>query len=49
VPLLITLYPPLYKRIDPKLFGVPFFYWYQLATVMVGVACTSAVYRATRR
>ena len=48
LPLLVTLYPPLYNRRTPELFGLPFFYWYQLAVVAVGVACTFAVYRATR-
>jgi uncharacterized membrane protein YhdT len=49
VPLLITLYPPLYNRADPGLFGIPFFYWFQLAAVVVGIACTAIVYRATSR
>ena len=48
VPLLVTLWPPLYNRRDPHLFGIPFFYWYQLLTVVVGVASTLLVYRATR-
>ncbi len=48
VPLVVTLYPPLYNRSEPELFGIPFFYWYQLAVVVVGVACTYVVYRATR-
>ena len=47
-PLVVTLWPPLYNRRDPELFSIPFFYWYQLATVFVGVACTVAVYRRTK-
>ena len=35
VPLLATLFPPLYNSIDPTLFGIPFFYWYQLAAIGV--------------
>ena len=31
VPLLVSTY----DRIDPKLFGFPFFYWYQLAWVFI--------------
>jgi hypothetical protein len=49
VPLLTVLYPPLYNRADPHLFGIPFFYWYQLAMIPVSVLCTLVVYRATRR
>lgn len=49
LPLATVLYPPLYNRIDPALFGIPFFYWYQLAMIAVSVACTLAVYRAGSR
>jgi Protein of unknown function (DUF3311) len=49
VPVLLVAYPPLYNRSDPQLFGVPFFYWYQLAVIPVSVVCTTAVYRAGRR
>ncbi|MBC7375139.1 MAG: DUF3311 domain-containing protein [Frankiales bacterium] len=49
LPLLVTLYPPLYNRVTPELGGIPFFYWYQLAVISVGVVCTYAVYRASRR
>lgn len=48
VPLLVTLYPPLYNRATPQLIGIPFFYWYQLAVIVIGVACTYAVYLRTR-
>ncbi len=48
LPLLATLIPPLYNRHDPELFGIPFFYWYQLAAIGIGVTCTIVVYRATR-
>ncbi len=33
IPLLATLYPPLYNRLEPLLFDIPFFYWYQLAAI----------------
>ena len=48
VPLLTVLYPPIYNRTTPELAGIPFFYWYQLAAVVVGVACTYVVYVKTR-
>ena len=48
LPLLATLYPPLYNRRTPELFSIPFFYWYQLFAVTIGVVCTYVVYRATR-
>lgn len=42
------LYPPLYNRLTPTLFGFPFFYWYQLAWVFVTTALLLVVYRKTR-
>jgi hypothetical protein len=49
IPLLATLYPPLYNRIKPLLFDIPFFYWYQLAAIVLSVIVTLLVFRKTRR
>ena len=49
LPLLATLIPQLYNRTGPELFGIPFFYWYQLAAISVGVVSTLVVYRVSRR
>jgi hypothetical protein len=48
LPLLATLIPPLYNRTEPRLFDIPFFYWYQLAAISIGVICTLIVYRNSR-
>ena len=48
VPVVLLIYPPLYNRDDPELGGLPFFYWYQLAVVPIGVACTAVAYLKTR-
>lgn len=48
LPLVATLIPPLFNREEPRLFDIPFFYWYQLAAIAIGVSCTLIVYRATR-
>jgi len=45
---LISLLTPLYNRVDPRLFGMPFFYWFQLFCIIVGVVVTSLVYTMTR-
>jgi hypothetical protein len=34
-PFVGELWPPLYNHADPALFGLPFFYWYQLLWVIV--------------
>ena len=47
-PFLALLYPPLYAKDDPELFGFPFFYWYQFAWVVVTAVLTAIVYRVTR-
>jgi uncharacterized protein DUF3311 len=43
-----VLWPPLYNKAEPALIGVPFFYWYQLAWVIVGAILTAIVYFATQ-
>jgi Protein of unknown function (DUF3311) len=35
LPFVGTLLPFIYNRAEPSLFGLPFFYWYQLAWVVV--------------
>jgi uncharacterized membrane protein len=49
VPIVVPLIVPFYNRVEPTLFGWPFFYWMQLAFVALGVLTTVVVYRATRR
>ena len=49
VGIVLPLLVPLYNRVEPTLFGWPFFYWFQLLLVGVGVLVTSTVYRMTRR
>jgi hypothetical protein len=48
IPVLGTLIPPIYNFEDPKLIGIPFFYWYQLAWVPLSVVISTLVYRKTR-
>jgi hypothetical protein len=44
IPFLGVLWVPFYNRIEPSLAGIPFFYWYQLAWVILGAAVVLAVY-----
>jgi hypothetical protein len=44
IPLLAILWVPSYNKIDPALGGVPFFYWYQLAWILVGATFVLLVY-----
>jgi Protein of unknown function (DUF3311) len=43
----VILWPPFYNRVEPTLFGIPFFYWFQLLWVLVSAAFTAVVYVAT--
>ena len=49
VALVIPLLTPLYNRISPQLWGLPFFYWCQMAFVVMGASVTGIVQLATRR
>ena len=44
----MVLWPPFYNKLEPMLWGMPFFYWYQLACVIVGAVITAIVYNRTR-
>ncbi|HEY4253062.1 MAG TPA: DUF3311 domain-containing protein [Roseomonas sp.] len=48
LPYLGLLFPPLYNRHDPELFGFPFFYWYQLAWVPLTSFIIWLAYRSVR-
>ena len=46
LPFIGLLWVPFYNRVEPSLFGFPFFYWYQLAWVPITALLTWIVYRA---
>jgi Protein of unknown function (DUF3311) len=41
---LVILIPSVYGRDTPKLFGIPFFYWFQLLWIIVGMVVTGIAY-----
>ena len=45
VPCVVALWVPLYNSIEPALFGVPFFYWFQLLLIPVSAV---TIYLADR-
>lgn len=49
VPFLALLWVPMYAGDSPRLFGVPFFYWYQLLWVLVTPALMGIAYASSRR
>ena len=47
IQLIALIWPPFYNKVEPSWIGVPFFYWYQMAAVIVGAILTAIVYFAT--
>jgi hypothetical protein len=45
---LISLITPLFNVTEPRLGGMPFFYWFQMAVIPLGIVCTLAVHLRTR-
>jgi hypothetical protein len=48
IPLVAILLGPLYARHSPDLLGIAFFYWYELACVIVSAAVTFIVFPSPR-
>jgi len=46
IPFIAMLWPPFYNFRDPALFGIPFFYWFQLLWVIITAILTAIVYFA---
>jgi hypothetical protein len=46
-PFVGMLWPPFYDSIEPRIAGIPYFYWYQFLWIAVGAALTAVVYFAT--
>jgi Protein of unknown function (DUF3311) len=49
VQFVLCLGVPFYNKLEPSFIGLPFFYWFQLALVIIGAALTAIVYFATER
>ena len=48
IPIAMPLLTPLYNRVEPRWWGMPFFYWYQLACALVAMFFIAVVYLAER-
>jgi hypothetical protein len=47
LPVVGLAFPAIYSRSGPALFGFPFFYWYQIAWILITALLTAIVYLAT--
>ena len=43
-----VVWVPFYNKIEPVLWGFPFFYWYQLLWVLISAVITAVVYMKTK-
>lgn len=48
LPVVALIFPSLYNRETPTLFGFPFFYWYQLLWVFIATAILGLVYKLVK-
>ncbi len=48
LPWIGVLLVPVYNIDNPRLFGLPFFYWYQLLWVLISAVLTAIVYFKTK-
>jgi hypothetical protein len=48
IPISMPLLIPIYNRVEPELWGMPFFYWYQLGCAAVAIIVTTLVFLLTR-
>jgi hypothetical protein len=44
LPCIALLWVPSYNSVAPELFGIPFFYWYQMVWILLGSLCILPVY-----
>ncbi|MDF3289466.1 MULTISPECIES: DUF3311 domain-containing protein [Streptomyces] len=49
LPFVATLWVSSYARPTPTFIGIPFFYWYQMAWVVISTGLTSIAYVLIRR
>ncbi len=49
VPFVAMIWIGFYNRAEPAIFGIPFFYWYQLLWIPLGALLLLPVYRAEER
>jgi len=49
VPYVAMMWVPFYNRIEPRIAGIPFFYWYQLVWIVLGAAVLLPIYLSEER
>ncbi len=47
-PIVLPLWVPLYDKVEPRLNGWPFFFWFQMAMIVMATALTLVAYLISR-
>jgi hypothetical protein len=46
--IVVPLWVPLYDKVDPRLNGWPFFFWFQMALIIFATTCTVIAFMISR-
>jgi len=46
IPFFVAIWVPLYNRMEPSLYGIPFFYWFQFVLIVIAAIVTGLAYLA---
>jgi hypothetical protein len=49
IPVVALMWVPSYAKPTPRLWGFPFFYWYQLLWLFIGAVCVATAYLVVTR
>lgn len=49
VPFVVLSAVPFFNRIEPRVWGIPFFWWFQLSWIPISAGLTAFVYLKTER
>jgi hypothetical protein len=49
IPIVALMWVSSYAKPTPRLWGFPFFYWYQLLWLFIGAGCVTAAYLVVTR
>jgi hypothetical protein len=49
IPYVVWAWVPFYNRLEPALFGIPFFYWWQIFGILLTPVSIYPVYRHQER
>ncbi|MFD7920155.1 DUF3311 domain-containing protein [Streptomyces sp. NPDC059740] len=49
IPFVAMLWVSSYAKVEPAFIGIPFFYWYQMAWVLISAVLTGIAYQLVKR